>query len=247
MFKKINKTIGALILASGFLFAPSAQAAFVPADIVYVVDYSGSMGPDIQQVIDNINDFQTALTNAGIDATYGAVQFGQSNNGGNPLLLTDLTSAAGVGAALTAALPVGGGFEPGGDATVFALNSMTWRAGAVKNIILITDEDDDSGLAGNAAADAALTQYGALFNAIIDPFQDANSPICASCYADLAANHGGSVFNILDFRNDPAAFLANFNATKVQEILSAPEPSIMVLLGIGLVGFGFSARRRRMA
>ena len=245
MFNKISKKIGMLIIASGFLLgaAPVANAQTIPADIVYIVDYSGSMSGEINGIINNINAFQTALTNAGIDAQYGAVRFGQSANSGNPLLLTDLTDAAGVGAALTGGLPVGGGFEPGSTATLFALNNMTWRAGAVKNIILITDEDDDRA-SDLAAADAALTADRALFNAIV-------CPTCGNTqqtYAFLANNHGGTVFNVQDFRTDATAFLDNFNRTKVREIINqAPEPSIMALLGIGLAGIGFVSRRRAVA
>ena len=242
MFSKLKKTIGVLLLATGLMFGglQSAQAAFVPADIVYVIDYSGSMGNDINQVIANIGAFQTALTNAGIDAQYGAVQFGQSANGGNPIQLTDLTTAAGLSAALTAALPVTGGFEPGSLATSFALANTTFRAGSVKNIILITDEPDNSTNAQFLQADADLTANSALFNAIAVPgFGNTNQT-----YGVLAANHGGQLFDINQFRADPATFLANFNATKVQEILEAPEPSIMALMGIGLAGLGFSFRRR---
>ena len=241
MFKKTKKTIAALIVASGFLFAPAAQAVIVPADIVYVVDYSGSMGGDIAQVIANIGDFQTALTAAGIDARYGAVRFGSSISP-DPNLLTDLTDAAGVSAALSG-FPIGGGVEPGSLATTFALNNITWRGGAVKNIILITDEDDDSSLAQFQEADALLTRNNALFNAIGVPGVG-NSD---SRYGVLTANHGGTFFNINDFRNNPAAFLANFNATKVREILQTPEPSIMALLGIGIAGIGFASRRRAIA
>jgi hypothetical protein len=64
-------------------------------------------------------------------------------------------------------------------------------------------------------------------------------------YGTLATNNGGQIFDIDDFRNNPEAFLANFNRTKVQEIINqAPEPSIMALLGIGLAGIGFVSRRR---
>ena len=243
MFKKISKKIGMLIIASGFLLgaAPAANAQFIPADIVYVVDYSGSMGPDINQVINNIGDFQTALSAAGIDAQYGAVQFGQSSNSGNPNLLTDLTNAAGVSTALSNALPVTGGREPGATATLFALNNITWRAGAVKNIILITDEDDDSPAADKAAVNGALQSANALYNVIIDT----NFGSSVADYGTLANNNGGQVFNINAFRADPAAFLANFNKTKVEEIINqAPEPSIMAMLGIGLAGIGFVSRRR---
>jgi hypothetical protein len=244
MIGKFKKLIGALVVATGFLFGgvPAAQADFIPADVVFVVDYSGSMGGDIVQIINNLSAFEGALTGAGIDATFGAVQFGQYNNGGNPQLLTDLTTSAGVSAALNAALPVTGGFEPGSLATTFALNNMSWRAGAVKNIILITDEDDDSTNAQNAAANAGLTAAGALFNVIADP----TFVNTVADYSAMATTHGGQLFNINSFRNDPSAFLAYFNNAKVQEIIeAAPEPSIMALLGLGLAGLGFSRRTRR--
>ena len=246
MFKKISKKIGALIIASGFLLgaAPAANAQFIPADIVYVVDYSGSMQSDINAIRANINTFQTALTNAGIDAEYGAVMFGRTTNSGNPVLLTNtptgLTDAAGVNAAL-GSYTASGFNEPGATASLFALNNITWRANAVKNIILITDEDDDSNAADKAAIDGALTAANALYNVIIDP----NFGTSVADYGTLANNHGGQVFDINAFRSDPSAFLANFNRTKVQEIINqAPEPSIMALLGIGLAGIGFVSRRR---
>jgi hypothetical protein len=47
----------------------------IPADIVFVIDTSGTMADDVQSIRRRIGDFDTALKDAGIDPRYGLVTF----------------------------------------------------------------------------------------------------------------------------------------------------------------------------
>ena len=128
----------------------------------------------------------------------------------------------------------------------------TFRVGSIKNIILITDEDDDEVNApGNVnfapstylAADTLLTAGDALFNFIGRP----NFGNSEHSYHKLALDHGGAIFSITAFRADADAFFDNFTETKVKEIIAAaPEPASLALLGLGVMAVA-SRRRRRKA
>ncbi len=239
MFRGIkNKLLGAVIAGTlGLFLAMPSQAVVVDADIVWVIDTSGSMGGDIAQVKARILEFNTAMTANGIDAKYAVVRFG-----GSETLIQDLTdfatlSAPGPFMSLTAN---GGGIERGSNATLLGLNTVSFRAGSVHNFILITDEDDDG--YKRAELDAALTATGALFNAIVDPRSG------TAHYGPLATGHGGALFDILAFRSNPDAFFDNFIKTKVKEIIDhgkVPEPGVLFLMGFGLMGMGIAGRKAR--
>ena len=247
---KLNKLATVTALAVALTGVGTSANAIILTDIVWVVDTSGSMGDDIAQVKNNILSFNTAMTNAGIDAQYGLVRFG-----GTASLIQDIsnfTTFSAAGSPFQLLTANGGGTEDGSAALQSAMTA-TFRANSVRNFILVTDENDD--VSNRPALDSALsaTSIKELINIIGNPNDDDSS-----YYRNLAPAHGGAFFNIVDFRSNPAAFFTNFTTTKVQETVvnfceanptdpqcsnNVPEPGILSLLALGLVGLGAMRRK----
>lgn len=241
----------------GTLLISANAHALILADVVWAIDTSGSMGDDIAQVKQRITEFDTAMTTNGIDARYGLVRFG----GSETLIqdIVDFSTFTAVGSPFSLLTANGGGNEDGVNALGAALGA-TFRANSVKNLVLVTDENDDSSVAEVATVIAALTGVNPLVNIIGNPgsvglANGSGSVPEPNTYPELATTFGGQFFSITDFRADPATFFTNFVNTKVQEIIDAgcdpntqacdvPEPGIIALFGLGLAGLGIFRRRR---
>ncbi len=159
----IRTAIGAAMVSVAALLLPTAgHAVPVAADIVFVVDESGSMdtehdwlnaGGAIPSVVPLLESALLAKgVGAGADANrYALVGYGSSNThsplnqvahkhtvgGGEFGSATNFTTAAN-------GLTSQGGTEDGYQAIDFALNQYTYRTGNfARQVILITDEDRD--------------------------------------------------------------------------------------------------------
>ncbi|QUM78508.1 VWA domain-containing protein [Moritella sp. 24] len=151
-----------------------ALATPINTNIVAVVDESGSMGGEHAWLPSMITSLNAALlTAAGVDAfsaTYGLTGFG-GNGGHRPghkhLVGGGDFGTAGQFGAAAGSLNTSGSHENGFQAINYALNNYGYTAGAVKNLILVTDEDSD-GNTPQASVIANLSRNNALLNAVID-------------------------------------------------------------------------------
>jgi hypothetical protein len=148
------------------------------ADILVVVDESGSMSGEHAWIGSMVANLNTNLVAAGVtNAQYALVGFGNGqggNFGANNLgrTLTGLTSVAGFQTA-SGNLVLTGGFEDGYSGMNYALNNIALRNGAALNVILVTDENRDNGNAALTYASmlSAFTSRNALLNVVVDnPF-----------------------------------------------------------------------------
>jgi hypothetical protein len=132
------------------LAAPRAQAAPVIADFIFAIDTSFSMRSDIDDIANQLGAFPGILNDFGIDGWYAVIAFATNLNGPEePRLITD--GFINDGAALVSAVSglsdniITNAVESGTEAITFALTNplLIFRPEAVRNMILITDGNDD--------------------------------------------------------------------------------------------------------
>jgi hypothetical protein len=170
-----------IVLCMILLFI-SAGAAFAAdtADVIFVVDESGSMSGEHSWIGSMVTSLDTNLNSAGVtNNRYALVGFGSSTVQAHTV--QGFTDASTLSTA-TGSLVINGGTEDGYDGIDYALSNFTFRPTAALNIVLITDEDRDytsyypytQPTAYNNIL-AALTSHNALLNAVVDnPFGSDN-------------------------------------------------------------------------
>lgn len=169
--KTHNKLLG---LAIGCLMASASSVnAASTADVITIIDESGSMGGEQAWISGMINSLDADLNTAGVTSNqYGLVGFGggSSHQPGHSHLVGggEFGTAAQFGAA-AGSLITSGGFEDGYDA-IDTANGYSFRSGAARNYILVTDEDRDN---GNNSLNynnmlSSMTATNTLLNAVVN-------------------------------------------------------------------------------
>ena len=162
-------------LAVVLLLSGTASAAPIMADIMAIVDESGSMSTEHAWLGGMMTSLDAGLVAAGLTGGnhYGLTGFGKSGTGNLGRQLNVGGGQFGTAAEFataTGALVVNGSFEDGYSAINFANTNYTYRGGAARNYILVTDEDRDNGNAALTYANvlASLTGAGTMLNAVVD-------------------------------------------------------------------------------
>lgn len=179
--KRISKAFPVLGLAlcAASLFAPQfvhAQQAPVAADVIVVMDESGSMSGEQRWSADMVPLLDEGLQQYGIGSEaqtnlYGLVGFGNNRVVPRTLLVDSEEMGSPEGFVRSAGtLMVNGGTEDGWRGIEHALDEYPRRNGAAVNIILVTDEDRDNTLSSVTYATVLqkLKDNGALLNAVVN-------------------------------------------------------------------------------
>lgn len=185
-----------LYLGAAMLFMlPALSSATTIADVVVIVDESSSMSGEHSWISGMLGSLNTALLGRGVTANFALIGYGNGLGGGqnSGRTLAGLGSLADVQAA-TSNLVLSGGTEDGYAGINYALNNLTFTSGAVRNFILITDEDRDN-------TNSALT-YESILNALGSALLNVvvNNPFTCT---------GGTTANTIGVSANGTGYLAN--------------------------------------
>jgi hypothetical protein len=167
-------------LAFGGLLAMANSASALPlfADVVAIVDESGSMAGEHAWLGGMVTSLDTGLNTAGLTPNnFGLVGFGASGSGGHAVAghqhdVGGVGSEFGTAAEFSTAtggLVISGGFEDGYSGIALA-NTYGFRSDAARNYILVTDEDRDNGNNSLTYANmlSSMTSTNTLLNAVVN-------------------------------------------------------------------------------
>lgn len=202
------------------------------ADVVFIMDNSGSMGEEISAVSDNVFNFVNALSVSRVDFALGLCRFGGYENNGNPIVEDNgilTTDADHFKNTVWQRNYANGGKEPGYYALAQSAAGFSFRPGAQKIFIIITDETPDQGgatlaqtlalLQSNAVTLFALTE-ASLFG-LFEPLTTATNGKYFDIYSpfDQILQHITSQVSnsyVISYRSSNPAFDGTTRAVRVR-------------------------------
>lgn len=173
----MKRSILSVAVAAGLAAVSGHAAAAVAtaADIVAIVDESGSMAGEHAWLGTMVTSLESGLQGAGVTSNnYGLVGYGGARPHLDPhqhlVGVTEFGTATQFATA-TGILVTSGGTEDGWAGIDFANTAYSYRTGiAARNYILVTDEDRDNTDASLSYAGllASMTSTNTLLNAVVD-------------------------------------------------------------------------------
>ncbi len=227
--------LASVLLCLSLLMGQTALGAQVgrplpQADIVFIIDESGSMFDDVREIQARLAEVAAQLQ-AQLDVHLGLVGFGAFTGHygidweGKPHIHLPLTGDPRAFEDALQELVASGGTEPGFSAIALAMSdAMGFRPGAGVCAVLITDEDADvtaEAPTTQTEAQAALQSRGAVLLSVIDPGY--GSALADYGRAGLAGATGGRSYHIFDFRADPSPVLMAILSQCAQIVAGRPS------------------------
>ncbi|TMP00219.1 hypothetical protein CWC14_03185 [Pseudoalteromonas sp. S3260] len=182
---------------------PDPNSSRKIVDIVFVHDDSGSLNDEAASVRANILSFVQGLSDENFDYRIGLVPYGGrggsssfSSPQGTLLDNGSLTSDPLVFQSYIDQMQFDGGTERAFDAMHLAANNILWRPSTQKVIVLVTDENNDSGFISESQATQSLQDNNILFYGLTAGHDE---------FDRIAAATSGRVF---DVRSDFSSILS---------------------------------------
>lgn len=186
---------------------PDPNSSRKIVDIVFVHDDSGSLNDEAASVRANILNFVQGLSDENFDYRIGLVPYGGggryssfSDSNGTLINNGSLTSDPAEFQSYIDQMQFDGSREQAFDAMHLAANSILWRPSTQKVVVLVTDENNDSGAISEADVIQSLTSNNILFYGLTAGHDE---------FDRIAAATSGRVFNV---RSDFSSILSEIGS-----------------------------------